>query len=124
MTQGARTAIVLLSGGLDSATALAIARSEGFECRTLAVSYGQRHAAELEAARKLPDVILDWAQRRLGVTPHLAAGQELDLPADRLSGFALDGTLPAGGGLVRVRVLVPGWKREGRLLVPPRAIII
>jgi len=44
-------AIVLLSGGLDSATALAIARSRGLECRTLAVSYGQRHSAELEAAR-------------------------------------------------------------------------
>ena len=49
----ASRAIVLLSGGLDSATALAIARSEGFECRTLAVRYGQRHFAELEAARKV-----------------------------------------------------------------------
>jgi 7-cyano-7-deazaguanine synthase len=48
-----REAIVLLSGGLDSATALAIARSEGFHCRTLAVSYGQRHAAELAAARRV-----------------------------------------------------------------------
>jgi 7-cyano-7-deazaguanine synthase len=48
-----RNAIVLLSGGLDSATALAIARSQGFVCRTLAVSYGQRHAVELQAARSL-----------------------------------------------------------------------
>ena len=48
-----RRAIVLLSGGLDSATALAIARSQGFECRTLAVSYGQRHAAELTAAARI-----------------------------------------------------------------------
>lgn len=46
-------AIVLLSGGLDSATALAIARSQGFECRTLAVSYGQRHIIELQAARRI-----------------------------------------------------------------------
>jgi 7-cyano-7-deazaguanine synthase len=46
-------AIVLLSGGLDSATALAIARARGFECRTLAVSYGQRHAVELDAARRV-----------------------------------------------------------------------
>jgi 7-cyano-7-deazaguanine synthase len=44
---------VLLSGGLDSATALAIARGEGFTCRTLAVSYGQRHSAELVAARRI-----------------------------------------------------------------------
>ncbi|HUG73187.1 MAG TPA: 7-cyano-7-deazaguanine synthase QueC [Steroidobacteraceae bacterium] len=48
-----RAAIVLLSGGLDSATALAIARSQGFACRSLAISYGQRHAAELDAARRI-----------------------------------------------------------------------
>ncbi len=48
-----RNAIVLLSGGLDSATALAIARSQGYVCRTLAVSYGQRHVVELQAARSL-----------------------------------------------------------------------
>lgn len=47
------TAIVLLSGGLDSATALAMARAQGFRCRTLAVSYGQRHLAELNAAERV-----------------------------------------------------------------------
>lgn len=44
-------AVVLLSGGLDSATALAIARERGFACHALSVDYGQRHAAELAAAR-------------------------------------------------------------------------
>ena len=44
-------AVVLLSGGLDSATALAIARERGFACHALSVDYGQRHAAELDAAR-------------------------------------------------------------------------
>ncbi len=48
-----RHAIVLLSGGLDSTTVLAIARSQGFVCHTLAVSYGQRHSVELQAAGKL-----------------------------------------------------------------------
>jgi 7-cyano-7-deazaguanine synthase len=47
----AQPAVVLLSGGLDSATALAIARSDGFECHALSVDYGQRHVAELVAAR-------------------------------------------------------------------------
>lgn len=45
--------MVLLSGGLDSATAFAIARARGFECYALSVDYGQRHAAELEAARRV-----------------------------------------------------------------------
>src|SRR5215813_3488821 len=46
-------AVVLLSGGLDSATALAIARERGFACHALSVDYGQRHLAELEAARRV-----------------------------------------------------------------------
>jgi len=46
-------AVVLLSGGLDSATALAIAREQGFACHALSVDYGQRHFAELEAARRV-----------------------------------------------------------------------
>lgn len=44
---------MLLSGGLDSATALAIARERGFACHALSVDYGQRHLAELEAARRV-----------------------------------------------------------------------
>ena len=48
-----RPAVVLLSGGLDSATALAVARREGYRCHALTVAYGQRHAAELEAAARV-----------------------------------------------------------------------
>jgi 7-cyano-7-deazaguanine synthase len=46
-------AIVLLSGGLDSATALAMARAQGFACHALSVDYGQRHVAELDAAARV-----------------------------------------------------------------------
>ncbi|MBX5459747.1 MAG: 7-cyano-7-deazaguanine synthase QueC [Steroidobacteraceae bacterium] len=49
----ARPAVVLLSGGLDSATTLAIANSQGYACYALSVAYGQRHSAELDAAARV-----------------------------------------------------------------------
>ncbi|MEJ5211179.1 MAG: 7-cyano-7-deazaguanine synthase QueC [Burkholderiales bacterium] len=64
-----RDAIVLLSGGLDSATTLAIARAEGFHCHCLSLDYGQRHRAELEAATQVA--------RALGAAAHRVV--ELDL---------------------------------------------
>ena len=48
-----KPAVVLLSGGLDSATVVALAREQGFDCYCLSVEYGQRHVAELEAARRV-----------------------------------------------------------------------
>jgi 7-cyano-7-deazaguanine synthase len=51
MSQANKKAVVLASGGLDSAVTLAIARSQGFDCHALSVDYGQRHLAELDAAR-------------------------------------------------------------------------
>ena len=57
-----RPAVVLVSGGLDSATCLALARAEGFRCHALSFQYGQRHRAELDAARVVAD--------RLGAVEH------------------------------------------------------
>lgn len=66
-----RRAIVLLSGGLDSATTLAIARAEGFTCHALSFRYGQRHAVELAAAARVAKA-LGAAEHRT-ITIDLAA---------------------------------------------------
>jgi 7-cyano-7-deazaguanine synthase len=76
-----RNAIVLLSGGLDSATTAAIALSEGFTVHALSFRYGQRHAAELEASRRVV--------RQLGIQKHLV----LDLDLRAFGGSALTGEL-------------------------------
>lgn len=52
-----RNAVVLLSGGMDSATVLAMARAQGFICYTLSVDYGQRHHAELAAAQRVAQIL-------------------------------------------------------------------
>jgi 7-cyano-7-deazaguanine synthase len=62
-------AVVLLSGGLDSATALAMARAEGLRCHALSVDYGQRHRAELDAARAVA--------RQLGASAHTVVPLDL-----------------------------------------------
>lgn len=64
---GGRAAIVLLSGGLDSATVLALARAQGFRCRTLAVAYGQRHGSELAAAARVSVALGAEEHRVMGV---------------------------------------------------------
>jgi 7-cyano-7-deazaguanine synthase len=84
----ARRAVVLLSGGLDSATVLAIARSEGFLCSCLLVDYGQRHRVELERAKVVAaeqgvqDVRVVWVDLRAVGGSALTA--EIDVPKDRL----------------------------------------
>lgn len=52
-----QTAVVLLSGGLDSATVLAIAQNQGYTCHALAFDYGQRHRHELDACARIADAL-------------------------------------------------------------------
>ena len=78
------TAVLLLSGGLDSYTAGAIAKSDGYDLYALTIRYGQVHAREVDAARLVA--------RALGVVRHL----ELDVPLSTIGGSALvgDGDIP------------------------------
>jgi 7-cyano-7-deazaguanine synthase len=75
-------AVVLLSGGLDSYTAAAIAKSQGFTLHALTIRYGQRHAREIDAARKVAAA--------LGVAAHL----DLDLDLRGIGGSALTSDMP------------------------------
>src|SRR3712207_6426752 len=87
MTQSRGKAVVLLSGGLDSTTTLAIARAQSYEVYALSFRYGQRHEHELEAARRVA--------ARFGVAQHLVAQLDLGL----FGGSALtDGSMPVPKG--------------------------
>ncbi|MCF7203181.1 7-cyano-7-deazaguanine synthase QueC [Pseudomonas oligotrophica] len=65
-----KKAVILLSGGLDSATVVAIARAQGFACYSMSFDYGQRHRAELQAAERVA--------RQLGVVEHKVVGIDLN----------------------------------------------
>jgi 7-cyano-7-deazaguanine synthase len=72
-----RKAVVLLSGGLDSATTLAIARNKRFECYALSIDYGQRHQSELAAALRIGQSMGVYAHRTLGVDLSVLGGSAL-----------------------------------------------
>ena len=80
-------AVILLSGGLDSATVLAVARSQGFDCHALSFDYGQRHRHELEAAAKVSAALGAREHRvcdlNLSVFGRSALTSEIEVPKDR-----------------------------------------
>ncbi|HMD77459.1 MAG TPA: 7-cyano-7-deazaguanine synthase QueC [Terracidiphilus sp.] len=82
-----KRAVVLLSGGLDSATVLAIARSRGYELYALSFSYGQRHILELEAARRVAASIGVAAHRIAAIDLRVFGGSaltgDIDVPKGR-----------------------------------------
>jgi 7-cyano-7-deazaguanine synthase len=87
MAQNSKPAVVLLSGGLDSATVLAVARRDGFRCHALSISYGQRHAVELDSARRMAGVLGAVEHRVVGVDLRQIGGSALTddiaVPRDR-----------------------------------------
>ena len=74
-------AVVLLSGGLDSATVLAIALRQGFRCHALSLHYGQRHVAELEAARRVAAALGAYEHRIMAVDLAGIGGSALTDPS-------------------------------------------
>ena len=94
---GLRPAVVLVSGGLDSATCLAIARADGFRCHALSFRYGQRHGAELAAAARVA--------RHLGAVEHRV--MDIDLAAfggSALTDASIDVPLDGASGASPVPV--------------------
>src|SRR4051812_9731588 len=90
-------AVLLLSGGVDSTTTAAIALHEGFDVHALSVRYGQRHAVELEAARRVAE--------RLGIRRHVIV--DLDLRAFGGSALTADVPVPKDTPLAEIGVRVP-----------------
>ena len=93
----AATAIVLLSGGLDSATVLLLARREGFEISALTFEYGQRHGIEVEAARRVA--------KRAGVGRHII--QPIDLRSIGGSALTADIAVPKGRAMEEIGAGIP-----------------
>ncbi len=83
-----KKAVVLLSGGLDSATTLAVARGDGFQCHALTFAYGQRHKREIEAAKKVAESLAAAEHRIIEIDLAAFGGSALtdkaiDVPKDR-----------------------------------------
>ena len=97
MSELNRKAVVLLSGGLDSATACAVARTEGYEVYALSFSYGQRHLWELEAAKRVA--------RALGTVEHRVVS--IDLRAFGEEALTADLAVPKGRGLAEMADGIP-----------------
>lgn len=86
-----KPAVVLLSGGLDSATVLALARRQGYACHCLSLNYGQRHGAELQAAARVAAALGATAHRVLALDLGRLGGSAL---TDRAIAVPTDGVRP------------------------------
>ena len=86
----AEKAVILLSGGLDSTTCLAMAKAQGFECYTLGFDYGQRHNSELKAAVRVADAMSDNPHKVIRLNLDAIGGSALTDETSRLTNQAND----------------------------------
>jgi 7-cyano-7-deazaguanine synthase len=78
---GPKSAVILLSGGLDSATVLAMARADGWRCHALSIDYGQRHRAELQAAARVASALGAAEHRVVALDLGIFGGSALTDPS-------------------------------------------
>jgi 7-cyano-7-deazaguanine synthase len=107
LAAGQRPAVILLSGGLDSATTLAIAKKKGFVCHALSFRYGQRHHVELAASKSIAEAF--------GCASHVTV--DLDLGALAPSALTGQSEVPKRGGVEEIGEKIP------TTYVPARNII-
>ena len=91
MNKAKKKAVLLLSGGLDSATVLAMAKADGYECYALSFDYGQKHSAELKAAKNIAQLLGAEQQQTLHLDLNVFGGSaltddEIDVPAAQKEG--------------------------------------
>ena len=89
-----KKAVVLLSGGLDSTTCLALAKSQGYACYALSFSYGQRHAAELLAAARIAATMGAVEHRVVTLDVNLFTGSALIDPNIEVPDFQEGSEIP------------------------------
>lgn len=89
--ENSRRAVVLVSGGMDSAVVLALARESGFDCYALSVDYGQRHASELQASQRVAKALGASVHKTVHVDLRSIGGSaltdDIDVPDDGGSGI-------------------------------------
>ncbi len=103
-------AVVLVSGGMDSAVTLALAREQGLDCYALSVAYGQRHSAELDAARQLAPSLGAVAYKQVAVDLRAIGGSALtdDIEVPQQGGTGIPVTYVPARNTIMLSIAL-GW---------------
>jgi 7-cyano-7-deazaguanine synthase len=123
----AQRAVVLLSGGLDSSTALAMARAASLECHTLALDYGQRHRVELEAAAALSESLGASSHRTVAIDLRAVGGSALtddgiDVPQSATEGIPVTYVPARNTVLLSIALGLAETLGAGRIVIGVNAV--